>query len=195
MNSKISSHSLSSYSLSSWAVLIALALLMVATRAFHIGSTLHLPDASWAVFFLAGFYLGFAAFGVLLFEAVAIDLIYLMNGGDPYCFSVAYAVLVFAYLTLWFGGRWSGRAQRGTGADLLYAFCGWLISAPIAYLLSNGSFYWLSGKAVDPSLAGWLQNARIWAFGFIVQPVMYLVVAAVAHVIVRRLHTREVVAA
>lgn len=39
-------------------VLLALfALLMAATRFHHFGSALFLPDASLAVFFLAGFYL------------------------------------------------------------------------------------------------------------------------------------------
>jgi hypothetical protein len=33
---------------------LLLAALMLATRSHHFASPLHLPDASWAVFFLAG---------------------------------------------------------------------------------------------------------------------------------------------
>ncbi|MGH8472507.1 MAG: hypothetical protein ACREVJ_08675, partial [Gammaproteobacteria bacterium] len=42
---------------SALAIGLTLALLMAATRSHHFAATLHLPDASWAVFFLAGFYL------------------------------------------------------------------------------------------------------------------------------------------
>ena len=59
-------------------ILFALALVMAATRIHH--SFLHhfdaLPDASWGVFFLAGFWLrGSArwAFPLLMIEAVLVD--------------------------------------------------------------------------------------------------------------------------
>ena len=177
-------------------VLIALAALMLATRAFHVASTLHLPDASWAIFFIAGLYLGFASFGVLLIEAVAIDVIYVMNGGDNYCFSVAYGFLAVAYLVLWFGGYWAGRLQQNnslhkTSAQILRTVFAWLVAGSVAYLLTNGSFYWLSGKATSPTLNGWLLNAKRWAFGFIVQPMFYLGVAAVVHFIVVQIKARE----
>jgi hypothetical protein len=38
-------------------VALLLALLMLATRGHHEISPVHLPDASWAIFFLAGLYL------------------------------------------------------------------------------------------------------------------------------------------
>src|SRR5690554_3136356 len=40
-----------------WPIVLGLAVLMAATRSHHFASVTHLPDASWAVFFLAGFYL------------------------------------------------------------------------------------------------------------------------------------------
>ncbi len=39
---------------SALAIGLSLALLMAATRSHHFATALHLPDASWAVFFLAG---------------------------------------------------------------------------------------------------------------------------------------------
>ncbi|MBM3153552.1 MAG: hypothetical protein FJZ96_15320, partial [Chloroflexi bacterium] len=39
---------------------------MLATRFHHFGDALHLPDASWALFFLAGFYLARVWLPVLL---------------------------------------------------------------------------------------------------------------------------------
>src|SRR5690606_23594953 len=166
MNSKLLSQSKKVQSRIAIAVMIAFALIMLATRAFHVSSALHLPDASWALFFLAGYYLGFASFGILLLEAVAIDVVFLMSGGDPYCFSVAYGFLGVAYLALWFGGYVASRGQASLGKNsgvmsILRGAIAWLLAAGIAYLLTNGSFYWLSDKAVNPSLEGWLQNAQI----------------------------------
>jgi len=174
--------------------MIALMLMMLATRAFHVASALYLPDASWALFFLAGYYLGFASFGILLLEAVAIDVIFLMSGGDPYCFSVAYGFLGIAYLALWLGGDWANRAQTQGVASLLRGVIAWFVAAGVAYLLTNGSFYWLSDKAVNPSVEGWMQNARVWAFGFIVQPMVYLGAAAVVHFIAQQFKSRELIA-
>lgn len=196
MNSAIfsrSNHSLlrPASSISATFVLIVLAALMLATRAFHVASALHLPDASWAIFFLAGLYLGFASFGVLLLETVAIDVIYLMNGGDNYCFSIAYGFLAVAYLVLWLGGYWASRLQQRASAQILRTIFAWLIAGSVAYLLTNGSFYWLSGKAATPTLSGWLLNAQQWAFGFVVQPMFYLGVAAVVHFIVVQIRARE----
>jgi len=191
MNSKLLSQSKKVQSRIAIAVMIAFALIMLATRAFHVSSALHLPDASWALFFLAGYYLGFASFGILLLEAGAIDVVFLMSGGDPYCFSVAYGFLGVAYLALWGGGYWASRVKNHGVMSILRGAVAWLLAAGIAYLLTNGSFYWLSGKAVNPSMEGWLQNAQIWAFGFIVEPMFYLGVAAVVHFIAQQLKTRE----
>jgi len=175
--------------------MIAFAFIMLATRAFHVSSALHLPDASWALFFLAGYYLGFASFGILLLEAVAIDVAFLMMGGDPYCFSVAYGFLGIAYLALWGGGYWASRVQNHGAMSMLRGAVAWLFTAGVAYLLTNGSFYWLSDKVANPSFEGWLQNAQTWAFGFIVEPMFYLIVAVVVHFIAHRiaqqLKTRE----
>src|SRR5690606_36139481 len=56
-------------------ILALLAVVMLATRINHFGA---LPDASWAVFFIAGFYLrgwGRWAFPLLMALAVAIDYV------------------------------------------------------------------------------------------------------------------------
>lgn len=176
------------------AIMLILALIMLATRAFHVASALHLPDATWALFFLAGIYLGFASFGILLLEAVAIDVIFLLNGGNDYCFSIAYGFLVIAYLALWLGGSWVARLRREGISLLLTGVAAWFVASGAAYLLTNGSFYWLSGKAINPSLEGWLQNAELWAYGFIVQPMVYLVAAAAAHFIAAQLKVSAPVA-
>ena len=87
-----------------------LAIVMAATRVNHFAA---LPDASWAVFFVAGFYLRGSlrwAFPLLIALAVLIDFIVItgqgMNFWSHYCVSIAYWFLLPAYLSLWFAGSW-----------------------------------------------------------------------------------------
>ena len=49
-----------------WPIALGLAALMAATRSHHFASVTHLPDASWAVFFLAGFISAALGFPALL---------------------------------------------------------------------------------------------------------------------------------
>ena len=75
-------------------ILAILAIVMLATRVNHFSA---LPDASWAVFFVAGFYLrGSArwAFPLLMALAVLIDFFVITGQGidfwSHYCVSIAY---------------------------------------------------------------------------------------------------------
>ena len=161
--------------------ILPLALLMLATRFHHIGSVWHLPDASWAVFFLGGFYLRRAAFGFLVAEAMLIDFTFFATGGSTYCFGPAYPFLLPTYAALWFAGE---RLSHFSARDLRFfavAACYWWVAASVAYVLSSGSFYLLSGKSIDPSLADYLQHARVWYSAFVSRPMLYLLLAAVVH--------------
>jgi len=135
---------------------IALAMLMAVTRSHHIAAFPHLLDASWAVFFLAGMYLRPAlALPLLLGEAVLIDYLVITYGGvSSFCVSPAYAALALAYGSLWLAGRWyAGRAQFR--ADTLIPFAVSLVAgASACELISSGSFYYLSGRVAEPTLAG-----------------------------------------
>jgi hypothetical protein len=161
--------------------LLPLMLLMVATRYYHIGSAWHLPDASWAIFFLGGFYLQRKFFLLLLAEAVAIDFIFFALGGSNYCLSAAYGFLVPAYAALWFGGE---LLRKSRTRDVMFFVRGaayWWVSASLAYLFTNASFYWLSDKAVDPSWANYFAHAKIWYSAFVSRPLLYLPLAALVH--------------
>lgn len=173
---------------------LGLALVMVATRFPGLASNWHLQDASWALFFVAGFYLreqwrwAFPAFIVI---AVAIDLIAIrFYGIDNYCVTVAYWFIVPAYGALWLGGHWlSGRASLDARGLLLLA-ASLVISVSVCYLISNGSFYWLSGRAVNPSLDGWAANFAGWYWPFARVSLAYVAVAAFLHVLIAKLPIR-----
>jgi len=176
-----------------------LALLLLATRAEHFGTALNLPDASKAVFFLAGFYFAFGAvanwmrragFWGLIALAVAIDFIgfWLSGRETALCLSSSYPFLLPAYGVLWFGGRWlAGRLQSGAAQFALSAVAAWAVAGSLSYLLSNGAFYWLSGRYAEPNVAEYLARLSQYFVGFVTSPLLYLIAAAVLHLLFARL--------
>lgn len=136
----------------------AVAALMAATRFHHFGSAAYLPDASLAVFFLAGFYLRSAwALPLLLLEAAAIDYLAISVGGvSDWCITPAYALLVPTYASLWLGGRWYAHLYRPVGRTLLTLGGVLLLTASAAFLISNWGFYFFSGRFGDMN---WLEYA------------------------------------
>lgn len=159
-------------------ILLALALVMLATRALHFGPV---PDASWAVFFLAGLYLpGAGIFGLLFGLAVLIDYLATQQFGvSSYCISPAYPFLLPAYAALWAGGAWLRRTQRSLRArDAGWVAAALAVSVSFCFVLSNGSFYWLGGRHAAPSWSGWLANAWQWCPRFLWVPFVYVTLAA-----------------
>jgi hypothetical protein len=88
-------------------VAVALVVLMAATRIHHFGVGTILPDASIAVFFLAGMLLGRPMVLVaFLVEAAILDqLAFTLAGVSDWCFTPAYAALPPAYAALFLAGR------------------------------------------------------------------------------------------
>ena len=172
----------------------ALALVMAATRVHH--SLMHhfdaLPDASWGVFFLAGFWLrgaGRWAFPLLMAEAVLIDFLVITGQGidfwSHYCVSLAYWFLIPSYFSLWLGGSWLARRQCGLRLQTLgLAAAALLVSWGLCYLLSNGSFYWLSSSVPTPrSFGAWFVNLGVWYLPFLQTTALYVGIGAMLHVL------------
>lgn len=167
-----------------------LALVMAATRIHHFAA---IPDASWAVFFVGGFYLRRQwrwAFPALLLVAFLADWYAISAAGiafwGHYCVSPAYWVLLPSYLTLWLGGAWLASRQPGLRwASLGQLAAALLVSVSLCYVLSNGSFYWLSdswgGAEATRSLGGWFANLGHWYLSFLKVTAMYVAGAALAH--------------
>jgi hypothetical protein len=175
-------------------IFLALAVVMAATRMHH--SVLHhfdaLPDASWGIFFLAGFWLrgaGRWAFPLLMVEAVLIDYLVISGQGldfwSHYCVSMAYWFLVPSYFSLWFGGSWLAKHQSGLRLQTLgLAALALAVSWAGCYLLSNGSFYWLSDSVPLPrSFAAWFSNLGDWYLPFLQTTALYVGIGAVLHVL------------
>jgi hypothetical protein len=124
-------------------VALALAVLMAATRVHHFGVGTVAPDASTAVFLLAGLLLG-SPYWLLAFmaEATLLDLFAIrMIGVEAVCVTTGYGLMFPAYAMLWLAGR----SQRNAPAlDLRTA--GKLLVATAAgtagfFLFSNIGYY------------------------------------------------------
>ncbi|MFI4970687.1 MAG: hypothetical protein ACHP7D_10820 [Lysobacterales bacterium] len=165
-------------------ILLILCLAMLATRINHFGA---LPDASWAVFFIAGFYLRHWAFPLLMALAVLIDFFVITGQGidfwSHYCVSPAYLFLLPSYAAPWLGGAWLRRHYAGLHAreaGLLVASA--IVAASVCFLISNGSFYWISANVPVRSFAGWMENFGDWYLPYLRTTLMYVGIAAVLHV-------------
>lgn len=134
-------------------IALALAVLMAATRSDHFASALHLPDASAAIFFLAGVYLrpGWML-APFLVEAALIDYLAITFGGvSSFCISPAYGFLLPAYGALWLAGRWYAAHRRQTLGNVLLLAGSAVIGGLVFELFSSGGFYLLSGR-FEPEL-------------------------------------------
>jgi len=176
-------------------ILALLAVLMAATRLHHFAA---IPDASWAVFFIGGFYLANWqrwAFPALMLLAVAVDWFVITSQGlsfwQHYCVSPAYWCLVPAYFALWAGG---GLLRRHLSASAPVAI-GQLVLAVVAsvivcQLIAQGSFYWISESVANPTVAGWWKNYSDWLLPYMRVTAMYVGAAAMAHVLLTRVLPR-----
>lgn len=174
------------------AIFTALAVVMAATRLNHFGAV---PDASWAVFFLAGFYLRGSvrwAFPALMALAVAVDYVVIRGAGldfwTHYCISPGYWFLVPAHLSLWAGGSLVRRYYREPSWRLLgLTLVSMVASVAACHLFAQGGFYWLSDSVAQPSLAGWAGNYADWFGPYLRTTSLYVGIAIVAHLVARQL--------
>ncbi|BAV96597.1 hypothetical protein SAMN05421681_101619 [Lysobacter enzymogenes] len=142
------------------AAALALAALMVCTRGQHFATVDALPSASWAVFFLAGALLRPAwLFPALFVLSSLLDLASLALGRvTDWCLSPAYWALALAYGALWWGGRVYARMHRDRIATVPVLVLSLLAISAVAYLISKGGFYFLSGRYPDATWAGFLDR-------------------------------------
>ncbi len=178
------------------AIFLGLALVMGVTRIHP--SLLHhaLWDASWGVFFLAGFWLrgqGRWAFPLLMAEAVLADYFVItgqgMNFWSHYCVSPGYWFLLPAYGALWLGGRWyAARHRSGLGlerASLLGLAV--VASSSAAFLISNGSFYLFSGRVEALTWSGYVAQLAEYYPPYVAVAAAYVAVVAMVHTLVATL--------
>jgi len=172
----------------------ALAMLMALTRSDHFGSAITLPDASLAVFYLAGiFSCGIASLAVLLAEAALLDYIAITHWQvSDYCISPAYVFLIPTYAVMFFAGRWSAKYAALDVHDLSRQFAYLLASATVAFLISNGSFYLLSGKFPDLSVVQYAERVAKYFPAYMSSTLIYSLTILIVSKLVQMVYTGKV---
>jgi len=166
---------------------LLLVILMAATRSHHFPTIQNiLPDASWAVFFLAGVYLRpawvlAALLGLSAFlDFAAINWI----GISDFCVSPAYVALVPAYAALWFAGHWYAGRYSFKPATLLLLTGSAFIGTAICELISSGSFYFFSGRFPETTMIEFGSRLVKYAPHGILSMAFWVGFAALAHTLV-----------
>jgi len=170
-------------------VLSLLVLLMAGTRINHFAP---IPDASWAVFFIGGFYLRNWtrwAFPLLMGLAVVVDWAVISSQGmsfwQHYCVSAAYWMLVPAYFVMWAGGMLLRRYYRSANLKSLGLLAVSVIgSVALCHLIAQGSFYWISASVAEPTFAGWAKNYSDWLLPYMQSAAIYIGAAALVQLAV-----------
>lgn len=161
--------------------------LMILTRSHHAATALHLPDASWAVFYLAPIWLrALWPFPVFFLAAWLTDLVVVDLGGvSGFCMTPAYFALLPAYGTLWLGGLWYARVHRDRPSSLLPFFGIALAVVAVCDLFSSGGFYLFSGYFASPTWAGYLARTGTYLPAFLLSTMLYLSLAACVYAFAR----------
>jgi hypothetical protein len=167
-------------------IAVLLACLMALTRYHHFGSSAFLPDASFAVFLLAGFYLR-SPWWLALFmaEAALIDSVTIAGGVSAFCVTPAYALLIPTYGVLWLAGRVYSRLHRWAWTTLVPLAAVALVGVAVAFLISSGSFYLFSGYFPEMSALEYAGRVARYFPPYLTSACLYLALAAMIHVAVR----------
>lgn len=171
-------------------VFAALAVVTLITRSHSLSHLVHLPDTSWASFFVAGFYIRSRhAFAALFLLGFAIDLVMIQVFGSPdFCFTLAYWLLVPAYGAMWLAGSWAHnrlaphkQPNFASLPALLVLVCG---ATLVAEVISSGGFYFWGGRFADPTLTGFLPRVQHYFPGTLLSTLGWTGLAAAAHAVV-----------
>lgn len=162
---------------------VALVLLMFATRSnlvSHFGTKLFLPDASYAVFFLSGLFLGrvrgaLAILAVLILESALVDF-YAINfqGISAYCVTSAYGFMVLAYAALWFVGRGFAPRHELTGKGMFGLTAATVVAGSSAFIIANVSFYLLAGYFGSMSVVEYISRVSQYYGSYVAVMAMYV---------------------
>ena len=161
--------------------------LMIVTR----GNLLsHMADASWAIFFMVGFYLrGEAlkkfAFPLFFLAAFVIDLVVIdAQGGQHYCFTPSYPFLIPAYAAMWFAGHLFASKYQENARGLATFVASATVGVAVCFFISNAGFYVFSGKFEEMTVAQYVSSVAQYLPGYLKTTSIYLGFAALVHMVI-----------
>lgn len=168
-------------------VLLSVMLITRSNAAFH------LADASWAIFFLAGFYLrSFHAFGIFMVAAIGVDYVSMSQSGNDFCLTSAYAGIIPAYGALFAAGYWFSRQFDGeTWSNLFKLGIAVVLGFSVSEIISSGSFYLFSGYFNEISFAEFGGRLLKYAPHGLMIMSMYVAFAALLHMAITHFSTQR----
>ncbi len=190
---KLSSHN-------QMAIGLLLVSLMILTRSHHFASVHNLADASWVIFFLAGFYLRSAwpLLGFLVLSWVLDFSAYTWGGVSDFCITPAYVFLLPAYGSLWLTGHWYARQHRLSWHTLMPLSLSVMAGLTACELFSSGGFYFFSGRFTDTTLVEFGERLVKYFPLYVESFAFYLGIAAVIHLllalVVQQINSRSTTA-
>lgn len=162
---------------------LLLTFLMLITRGNHFTTFNELPSASIAVFFLAGMYLrAISSFWFFYLLTITIDLSSsYFRGSFGDCLTTSYPALAFSYATMFALGfyakaNWSAHATITNVAKVALAL---FVASSIAFFISNGSYYTLSGNFPNLSWAEYATRVDKYYVKSISNPIFYVTTAII----------------
>ena len=120
------------------------------------GLIAHVQDASWAIFFLVGFYLrNYLGLPILMLSAIAIDfaVIAARGGHQDYYLTPSYLFIIPAYSALWFAGRFVANKYSESLKGLMTFISAAVIGVVACDVISSGGFYLMSAPILELSMS------------------------------------------
>lgn len=164
-----------------WVVML-LILSMVITRFHHFGTQFYLPDTSYAVFLLGGFYLSTLPFlPILLASTLTIDALAFGGGADSFCITPAYLFMLLAYSSLWSVGIWYQQKHRNHWHTIVPMMGAVVVGVTGAFSIANISFYFLSGHFATVSFLQYGQEVSHYLLSYLATASLYVGLASFLH--------------
>lgn len=152
-----------------WGLSLTLLLVLFVTRSnfvaenLHFASGLRAPDATLAVFFLAGLWIAsFRLVGILLIAAALADQAAFASGVSSWCVTAAYVFLIPTYGVMWYGGRLCRETNFLSAAGGIKLLGTLLGSTALTWVISSGSFFFFSGYYTDKTLGYYLGHPAVY---------------------------------
>ncbi|MDD5391748.1 MAG: hypothetical protein PHE17_01880 [Thiothrix sp.] len=177
-----------------WLVGGILLLVMLATRSPLVD---HIQDASWAVFFLLGFYVRtYLALPVFWLAAFAVDYTVTRDGTvSSYCFTPAYGFTFPAYATLWGAGRWFAGNYRQDWSGLFKLAGALMVGTLACFLVANVGFYAFADYFAQMSAMDYATAVAKYLPPYLQTTLFYVGIVALVHVAVVQANAGKRVAA
>lgn len=146
----------------------------------------HLQDASWAVFFLLGFYVrNRLAMPLFWLVAFAVDYAVTSNGMvSSYCFTPAYGFTFLAYAAMWGAGRWFAAHYRIDWRGLGILMFAVTLGVLVCFTVSNIGFYAFAGYFDRMGVMDYAASVVKYLPGYWQTSLLYVGIAAVLHMFI-----------